>query len=328
MKLRLPFLVLEIAIFATSISAGNYTWQQEPELPTVPAYHACPPSGGLQPMLSPSNFVSDPVSARAYELARRIEATLYQLPCYCYCDRSMGHTSLLSCFNSDHGSQCDVCREELFFAYEAVHRGESVREIRNDIIQGKWRTVDLSNLVRWAGTASVNRSIAYFERSIGQDPRNVQAYVLIAFLEQSIKHWKKAEEFYREALRVQPNSAPAANNLASLILEHGGDKDFALSLAKLAQGEMPSIPNTADTLGWAYLEKNSYDAAIHWLQEAVEKDDKNPTYHYHLGLAYERVRDYSGARQQFERGLESSPQRELATKIHRALTQLPNEERR
>lgn len=91
---------------------------------------------------------------------------------------------------------------------------------------------------------------------------------------------------------------------------------------------MPSIPNTADTLGWAYLEKNSYDAAIHWLQEAVEKDDKNPTYHYHLGLAYERVRDYSGARQQFERGLKSSPQRELATKIHRALTQLPNEERR
>ena len=47
-----------------------------------------------------------PFQTHAYELAAKIPAVLHQQPCYCYCDRGMGHNSLHSCFEGTHGAQC------------------------------------------------------------------------------------------------------------------------------------------------------------------------------------------------------------------------------
>src|ERR1022692_5154730 len=73
-----------------------------------------------------------------------------QQPCYCYCDRSMGHKSLHSCFSSTHGSECGTCLKELYYTYTMYKRGKTAREIRAGIIKGDWKTVDL------ATAASIN----------------------------------------------------------------------------------------------------------------------------------------------------------------------------
>jgi len=52
--------------------------------------------------LSPARFVGQ--TARAYQIANEIPDILDQLYCYCGCDRSLGHKSLLSCFTDDHGA--------------------------------------------------------------------------------------------------------------------------------------------------------------------------------------------------------------------------------
>jgi hypothetical protein len=55
-----------------------------------------------KPPLSPARFVGQ--TARAYQIANDIPDVLDQLYCYCGCDRSLGHKSLLSCFTDDHGA--------------------------------------------------------------------------------------------------------------------------------------------------------------------------------------------------------------------------------
>ena len=60
---------------------------------------------------------------------------------------------------------------------------------------------------------------------------------------------------------------------------------------------------TADTLGWIYLKKELYPFAIRTLGTAVELDPKNPTLHYHLGLAYARSGDAGRARTTLETAL-------------------------
>lgn len=52
--------------------------------------------------LSPALFVGK--TARAYQVAWEIPDVLDRLYCYCYCDRSAGHVSLLSCFTDTHGA--------------------------------------------------------------------------------------------------------------------------------------------------------------------------------------------------------------------------------
>jgi Protein of unknown function with PCYCGC motif len=109
----------------------------------VPAFHAQPPTGPLPATLSSDSF-SDPVVQNAYSVAAHVKKVLYQEPCYCHCDRSQGHTSLLDCFASKHGSGCQICVREDLYTYEQTHKGKTPAQIREGIIQGEWQSVDIT----------------------------------------------------------------------------------------------------------------------------------------------------------------------------------------
>ena len=55
-----------------------------------------------KPVVSPARYVGQ--TAAAYSIAQAFPDVLDQLYCYCGCDRSLGHKSLLSCFTDDHGA--------------------------------------------------------------------------------------------------------------------------------------------------------------------------------------------------------------------------------
>src|SRR5258708_38123499 len=88
-------------------------------------------------------FFADPVVQNAYAIAAKIKKTLYQQPCYCHCDRSQGHGSLLDCFASKHGSECGVCMREAIYSYEQTRKGKTAAEIRAGIEEGEWQHVDM-----------------------------------------------------------------------------------------------------------------------------------------------------------------------------------------
>jgi len=108
---------------------------------SMPAYHAEAPKGELPKTLNPE-FFSDQLVKSAYTVAGRIKKTLYHHPCYCHCDRSKGHASLLDCFASEHGSGCGTCIYEDLYAYEQVHKDKTAAQIREGIIKGEWKSVD------------------------------------------------------------------------------------------------------------------------------------------------------------------------------------------
>jgi hypothetical protein len=109
----------------------------------VPAFHTEVPPGPLPATMNPE-FFKDPMVQNAYTVAARIKKTLYQQPCYCHCDRSQGHGSLLDCFSSKHGSGCNICINEDLYAYEQSQKGKTAAQVRAGIIQGEWRSVDLA----------------------------------------------------------------------------------------------------------------------------------------------------------------------------------------
>ncbi|HYW65479.1 MAG TPA: CYCXC family (seleno)protein [Candidatus Dormibacteraeota bacterium] len=113
----------------------------------VPAYHAQAAQGELPPTMEPSLF-TDKLIFNAYVVAGRVKKVLYQQPCYCHCDRSQGHGSLLDCFVSRHGSGCDICMKEAFYSYEQTRRGRTPTQIRDGIMRGDWQKVDIAKYQR------------------------------------------------------------------------------------------------------------------------------------------------------------------------------------
>jgi hypothetical protein len=114
-----------------------------PTAEPVPAFHAQPPSGQLPDTMEPSLF-QDKLVFNAYAVAGRVKKVLYQEPCYCHCDRSVGHGSLLDCFVSRHGAGCDLCMREAFYSYEQTRRGKTPAQIREGIMRGDWQKIQIA----------------------------------------------------------------------------------------------------------------------------------------------------------------------------------------
>jgi tetratricopeptide (TPR) repeat protein len=141
-------------------------------------------------------------------------------------------------------------------------------------------------------------------------------------LEEGRGNSQRAEDLYKQALDLDANNATAANNLGYLLLERGGDTNYALSLAQIARRGMPDSANAADTLAWAYYHKGIYDSAIDLLQEAIKRVPQNATYRYHLGLTYQRLSKVSLARESLQQALVIDPQSKRADEIRHALADL------
>jgi hypothetical protein len=129
-------------LLTTRISSQEHSPAQAPK--TV--YHDQPPVLPLPDTLKPEPFGQNEPGFVAYTLAAHIKETLYQVPCYCPCDKLKGHQSLLDCFVSDHGTHCHTCQQEAVFCF--LHRRESVAQIRKRIAEGEAWTIDLSKSAR------------------------------------------------------------------------------------------------------------------------------------------------------------------------------------
>jgi uncharacterized protein with PCYCGC motif len=69
----------------------------------------------------------------AYEAARRVPQVLDGIYCHCNCSKSIGHRSLLTCFESNHGANCDICMGEAMLAAQMTGAGKSLAQIRKAI---------------------------------------------------------------------------------------------------------------------------------------------------------------------------------------------------
>jgi hypothetical protein len=115
----------------------------------IPAYNSEPPAKGtaLPPIMSGTQLTGDyfkfPWQVKVYKEAATIQPVLHQLPCYCRCDKAMGHNSLHSCFEGTHGAICSTCAKEEHYAYLMTKQGKTPQQIRGGIERKEYETIDL-----------------------------------------------------------------------------------------------------------------------------------------------------------------------------------------
>jgi Protein of unknown function with PCYCGC motif len=142
--------VLVLSLLFLLVTLVSAPWLLSESDRGVPHFNPAPPAKGvkLEPILTKDQLWGEnaqyPYQTHAYELAAKIPGVIYQQPCYCYCDRGMGHNSLHSCFAGTHGAQCGTCLKELYYAYTMHKQGKTARQIRAGIIKGEWKQFDLA----------------------------------------------------------------------------------------------------------------------------------------------------------------------------------------
>jgi tetratricopeptide (TPR) repeat protein len=148
---------------------------------------------------------------------------------------------------------------------------------------------------------------AQYERIARERPASAVAPTLIGMILETQDHPADAQRVYEQVVAAHPDAAVAANNLAWLYAERGGNLDLALQLAQTAKARMPRTAQVDDTLGWIYYKKDLPDLAIPSLQASVNLSPRNPTYQFHLGLAYVKAGDAMSAVSAFDAALKQNP---------------------
>lgn len=141
------FLAIAALLCAAAITQAHWAAEETP----VPTFHAQPPAKGdvLPPVLTEKQLAAQgftqPVQTASYRAVAKLPSVMYQLPCYCYCDRGHGHTSLHSCFEGTHGANCSTCAMEALYAYKMTKQGWTPKMVRDGIIRGDWKLIDLQH---------------------------------------------------------------------------------------------------------------------------------------------------------------------------------------
>jgi tetratricopeptide (TPR) repeat protein len=118
-----------------------------------------------------------------------------------------------------------------------------------------------------------------------------KAYLLFlkGALAERQKHFEPAEQFFRQALDIDPNSAMTLNYLGYMLADKGIRLPEALKLIRKAVELDPMNGAYLDSLGWAYLKLGQYELAEENLHQAVERDQSDPAVHDHLADLYEKT---------------------------------------
>lgn len=145
------FLCVAAIVIAAAMTHAQFAGQTQLPQNQVPAFHAAVPAKGttLPPILTLAQLadsgLTQPAQKESYKAAVKASAALYQMPCYCHCDQGHGHTSLRSCFESAHGANCSTCMQEALYTYQQSKKGWSTKMIRDSIIRGDYKLLDLQH---------------------------------------------------------------------------------------------------------------------------------------------------------------------------------------
>jgi tetratricopeptide (TPR) repeat protein len=158
----------------------------------------------------------------------------------------------------------------------------------------------------YQNAGKTDQAVKEYEAVLAKNSTVVPAHMLLGIIHDFRKEYDKAQAQYEQALKVNPKFAPAANNLAWIQAEHGGNLDVALSHAQTAREQQPNDPHIADTLGFIYYKKNAYLLAVNLLKEAVEKLPDDPIVQFHYGMAQYKNGDAAGAKKALQASLKLS----------------------
>lgn len=138
-------------------------------------------------------------------------------------------------------------------------------------------------------------------KALKLDPQLAEAHTSLAYITLLYEwDWQKAEEEFRQAIRINPNYA-SAHQFYSICLMTVGRQSEALAEIQRAQELDPLSLIVGDVYGWIYYEGRQYDRAIEQYKKTLELDSAYVPAVLDLGASYLRKGKYPEALSQFQR---------------------------
>ncbi|HUI43335.1 MAG TPA: tetratricopeptide repeat protein [Terriglobia bacterium] len=155
--------------------------------------------------------------------------------------------------------------------------------------------------------AAAQRELEALERDV---PRNFEVQELLGLVYSAQGQEAKATPRFEAAVRLQPDSGPARNNLATNLARLGKASSAEKEFKRVVELE-PASYDANHNLGEFYVGKGDIAAAVPYLERAQQADPASYDNGYNLALAYETTGRLGDASRQIRELLKQKDTAEL-----------------
>jgi tetratricopeptide (TPR) repeat protein len=149
-----------------------------------------------------------------------------------------------------------------------------------------------------------DQAIAIYHKALAITPEHIELQLNLAALYEQKADYASAIKIYETVLAKQANTATAANNLASLLLDHYPTKANIERAAKLAAAfANADEPYFLDTYAWSLIQSGREGDALTVLQKIVAQAPEVAVFRYHLAVAYHKTQEDTAAVSELEQAL-------------------------
>jgi len=180
-----------------------------------------------------------------------------------------------------------IIKARIFFSQQEIDRAASLlHRVADKQPDNPRLLVLLADLFQRTGKE--DQALSLYNQAMELDPENLIIGLQLADLLMRKGKTDQAISLYEKILSLDNTIIPALNNLAFLYAETGEKLDRALELARMAYERQPKSASITDTLGWIYVQKNSFNLARSYLSMARKLKPDSPVILFHLAQLYYR----------------------------------------
>ena len=164
-------------------------------------------------------------------------------------------------------------------------------------------------LIRWVAAAQEGNfleGIAAMNDMVAMFPRDKHVLYIAANWLMGVQGHEQAHNLLHKALEVDPQFAPALNNLAYL---HARDREFDEALQDMDEyaALVPKEPNSQDSYGEILRMAGLFEASLMHYRSALSIDPNFNTSQAGLGDTYSLMGDQEKARQEYDKAIANEP---------------------
>ena len=202
---------------------------------------------------------------------------------------------------------------QIRFGYDLEHAGklpeaaeaqETALKIDPTLVQAHVNLISIYGRLRQPDKAE-----EHYRQAIRLAPDDEEAHYNYGVLMTGEGRFADAERAFRRALEINPSHAEAHNNLGAVLEQHGVLAEAELEFQK-AIALQPGYRLAHFHLGRLLVNRNDFSGAIqHFLKTIAPEDESTPGYLYALGAAYARAGNRESAIRYLQEGRDRAQSR-------------------
>jgi tetratricopeptide (TPR) repeat protein len=152
----------------------------------------------------------------------------------------------------------------------------------------------------------LDQAIEYFNLAISLDSLHAASYNLLGYAQFKKKNFGAAAQAYEKYLELRPSDSEARANLGVVYEELGMTAQAEAAYQRGYAAD--SNPNASFGLAKIYFKQNKLEAALDYVQKAIQKNPRSAAFFNLQGVVLNEMRRYDEALSSFESALKITPE--------------------